>query len=109
MSFFRFQVLVEGPSEDPTQRVARQMMPFRRMSLTPFKVNIGVEPRVGTLKKALAKDEIMAKWAATGWAKKLATKAKRASLNDFQRFQVMVARKKKSAIIKKAIKAVKKA
>ena len=85
------------------------MMPFKRMSLTPFKVNIGVEPRVGTLKKALAAEDVMGKWAATGWAKKLAVKAKRATLNDFQRFQVMVARKKKSAIIKKAIKAVKKA
>ena len=88
------RVLVEGPSADPTQRVSRQMLPFRRLSLTPFKVAILVEPRASTLRKALDAADVDAKWAATGWAKKIATKAKRASLNDFQRFQVMVLRKK---------------
>ena len=44
----------------------------------------------------------MGKWESTSWAKKMAAKKKRASLNDFERFQVMVARKSKAAAIKKA-------
>ena len=88
------RVLVEGPHADPAKRVARQMLPFRRLSLTPFKVAVLVEPRAQTLRKALDEADIEGKWANTSWAKKIATKAKRASLNDFQRFQVMVLRKK---------------
>jgi ribosomal protein L14E/L6E/L27E len=45
--------------------------------------------------------KVKARWEQTTWAKKLASKAKRASLTDFDRFKVMVARKQRSAIIKK--------
>jgi large subunit ribosomal protein L14e len=38
-------------------------------------------------------------WNATPWAKKLAVKAKRASLSDFDRFKVMVAKKQRSQIV----------
>ena len=43
----------------------------------------------------------MAKWEGSSWAKKQAAKKTRASLNDFDRFKVMVARKQKSSIIAK--------
>jgi large subunit ribosomal protein L14e len=43
----------------------------------------------------------MAKWEASSWAKKLSSKKKRASLSDFDRFKVMVAKKQKAAIIAK--------
>ncbi len=48
--------------------------------------------------------KIKTRWEETTWAKKLAAKAKRASLSDFDRFKVMVARKQKAAIIKKHLK-----
>jgi large subunit ribosomal protein L14e len=53
---------------------------------------------------AVQTNKIQARWTETTWAKKLAAKAKRASLTDFDRFKVMVARKAKSAIVKKHLK-----
>ena len=59
------------------------------------------------LKKAWATADTQASWDKSSWAKKLATKSKRASLSDFGRFKVMVARKQKSAIVKKEMKKLK--
>lgn len=53
---------------------------------------------------AVQSAKIKTRWEETTWAKKLAAKAKRASLSDFDRFKVMVARKQKAAIIKKHLK-----
>jgi hypothetical protein len=44
--------------------------------------------------QAHARAQIAEQWAATAWAQKLATRAKRATLTDFDRFRVMVLRKK---------------
>lgn len=38
-------------------------------------------------------------WNATAWAKKVDKKAKRASLTDFDRFKVMIAKKQKSKLV----------
>ena len=45
-------------------------------------------------------------WNATPWAKKLAVKAKRASLSDFDRFKVMVAKKQRSQIVGDKLKSI---
>merc|ERR1719359_1458315 len=50
------------------------MMPVRRLSLTDFKSKIPRGAREKTLKLALQKDDTMAKWAATAWAKKMKVK-----------------------------------
>merc|ERR1719396_261927 len=50
------------------------MMPVKRLSLTDFKAKVPRGAREKTLKLALEKDDIMAKWSATAWAKKLAAK-----------------------------------
>merc|ERR1719146_419332 len=68
------RVVVDGPEK--TTGVRRHMMPIRRLSLTDFKVSIPRGAREKTLKLALNKDGVMAKWAETAWAKKL--KAKKA-------------------------------
>ena len=52
------------------------------------------------LVKAWNEEKVEETWAATSWAKKLARKKVRASLTDFQRFQLMVARKQKAALVK---------
>lgn len=49
-------------------------------------------------------EKVQERWEQTTWAKKLAAKAKRASLTDFDRFKLMVARKEKAAIVKKHLK-----
>merc|ERR1719378_1461705 len=80
------------------------MMPVRRLSLTDLKSTIPRGAREKTLKLALDKDEVMKKWEETAWAKKLQSKKVRSEMNDFDRFKLMVARKKRSIAVKKALK-----
>merc|ERR1719247_196227 len=72
------------------------MMPVKRLSLTDFKVSIPRGAREKTLKLALNKDGVMAKWAETVWAKKLKAKKARSEMTDFDRFKLMVAKKLKA-------------
>merc|ERR1719488_319470 len=84
------------------------MMPVRRLSLTDFKSTIPRGAREKTLKKALDADEIMKKWSETAWAQKLKAKKTRSEMNDFARFKLMVAKKKRSKAIKTILKKDKK-
>mmetsp|Transcript_114369 Transcript_114369/g.363449 ORF Transcript_114369/g.363449 Transcript_114369/m.363449 type:complete len:134 (-) Transcript_114369:90-491(-) len=100
------RVVVDGPEK--VTGVQRHMMPVKRLSLTDFKANITRGAREKTLRLALEKDEVMKKWSATSWAKKVAAKETRAKMTDFERFKLMVARKKRSGEVKKSLKTKKK-
>ena len=89
---------MDGPLEKTG--VARQVIPFKRVALTDIKIKVPKNARQKTLNKAWDEADVLAKWDASSWAKKLAAKKKRASLTDFQRFQLMVARKQKAALVK---------
>lgn len=91
--------LIDGPAD--ITGVRRQVIPFSRIALTDFTVKIQRNARQKTLDKAWKEADVMAKWEASSWAKKLANKKKRASLSDFDRFKVMVAKKQKAEIIAK--------
>jgi large subunit ribosomal protein L14e len=93
--------LIDGPFE--ITGVQRQVISYTRIALTDLTVDIQRNARQTTLKKAWAAADTMNKWESTSWAKKLAAKKKRASLSDFDRFKVMVARKQKSEIIAKKV------
>merc|ERR1719158_633822 len=91
------RVVIDGP----TTGVKRQQIPIRRLSLTDFVTpNVFRGAREKTLKKALKEDDTYGKWGSTAWAKKMAAKNARANLNDFERFKLMLARKKRSGQIK---------
>eukprot|EP00594_Rhizosolenia_setigera_P001991 CAMPEP_0178944378 /NCGR_PEP_ID=MMETSP0789-20121207/3116_1 /TAXON_ID=3005 /ORGANISM="Rhizosolenia setigera, Strain CCMP 1694" /LENGTH=134 /DNA_ID=CAMNT_0020624091 /DNA_START=24 /DNA_END=428 /DNA_ORIENTATION=+ len=94
--------LIDGPAD--LTGVDRQVIPFSRVSLTDLTVKIQRNARAKTLKAAWTAGETQSKWDESSWAKKLAAKTKRASLSDFDRFKVMVAKKQKSAIIAKKVK-----
>ena len=96
--------LIDGPAN--ITGVSRQVIPFKRVALTDFVVKIQLNAREKTLKRAWEEADVMAKWEASSWAKKLATRKKRASLSDFDRFKVMVAKKQKSAVIAKKLEAL---
>jgi large subunit ribosomal protein L14e len=95
------KALVDGP--EPVTGVKRQLIPFKRLELTDFTVEILRNAREKTLTKALKDADVIAKWEASAWSKKLESKRKRASTNDFDRFKVMVAKKQRSAIIAKEV------
>jgi large subunit ribosomal protein L14e len=71
--------------------------------MTDLLVKMQKNPRQKTLTKAWADQDIQGKWDSSAWAKKLVSRKKRASLTDFDRFKVMVAKKQKTAIITKKL------
>ncbi|CAM9774709.1 unnamed protein product, partial [Choristocarpus tenellus] len=89
------KALVDGPLTG----VPRQMIPFKRMALTDFTIKIQRNARHGTIIKACKEADLLKKWEATSWAKKKSCKVKRATMTDFDRFKVMIARKQKSRIV----------
>ena len=97
------RVVIDGP----TSGVKRQQIPVRRLTLTDqVTPNVFRGAREKTLKKALASDSTYSKWGETAWAKKIAAKRAKANLNDFERFKLMIARKKRSGQIKAEVKKV---
>merc|ERR1711924_315926 len=81
----------------PASGVARQIIGYKRLSLTDVKIDLGRGARAGTVQKAWEKEDVEGKWAATSWGKKLAARKTKATSNDFERFQKMVQKKKVNA------------
>ncbi|KAB5590596.1 60S ribosomal protein L14 [Ceratobasidium theobromae] len=95
--------------DGPTTGVPRQAFPYRHLVLTPLTVK-GL-PRgagSGVVKKYFEESDVAAKWEASGWAKKRAAVAKRRTLNDFERFSVMVLKKQRRDSVNKSLAKAKK-
>ncbi|KAI9179227.1 hypothetical protein H9P43_005890 [Blastocladiella emersonii ATCC 22665] len=98
------RALVDGPTTD----VRRQVLTFKRLSLT--KIVLEKIPRAigtGSLKKKLEAQDLAGKWAATTRAQKLASRERRTNLSDFERFNVYLLKKKLRATKNKIAKSVK--
>jgi len=90
--------------DGPTTNVARQSYQFKHLSLTPFCLT--KLPRAagsGVVKKQMEQEAIVEKWEKSGWATKRAAFEQRRSLNDFARFNVMVAKKQRRDVVRKAL------
>jgi len=99
------RALVDGPKS--LTGVARQSIPFKRLSLTPIKIKILPDAKSATLDKIYKTDGVLAKWANLPWAKKLDRQEKRRNLTDFDRFKVMILRKKRSKLINDELRELK--
>eukprot|EP00732_Lithocolla_globosa_P007712 Lithocolla_globosa_v1_NODE_10143_length_630_cov_84.728696.p2 type:complete len:137 gc:universal NODE_10143_length_630_cov_84.728696:169-579(+) len=99
------RALVDGP----TSGMPRQAVNFKRTTLTKQVVKITRGARTSTLKKVLAKDDVIKTVNASSLCKSLARKTTRASLSDFDRFKLMLLKKKKRAILNGAGASKKKA
>jgi len=94
------RAIIDGPTTD----VPRQAYPYKHLTLTPLKLT-GL-PRgagSGVVKKLLEKEQIVEKWNKSLWAQKRAAVEKRRALNDFARFNVMVAKKRRRDSVRKSI------
>ena len=94
------QAIVDGPSTS----VPRQSFPYRHMSLTPIRLT--KLPRgagSGAIRKQLEKEGTLSRWENSAWAKKRASVQKRRSLNDFARFEVMLAKKARRDVVRKVL------
>ena len=90
------QVLVDG------EGFPRCLYPLRRLTLTKLVVpGILRGARTSTVAKASKKFDLTAKFAASRPSAKMEQAKKRASLNDFDRFSVMINRKRRSFAVRK--------
>lgn len=102
------RVVVDGAGSGDAKPVARQVIPTKWLALTSHKCALKRGAKEKSLKKSIAKDGVMAKWAQTGWAKKQAAFQAKKNLTDFERFKLMLAKKKMGhsarAAVRKATK-----
>lgn len=95
------RALVDGPKSQTGVR--RQTIPFTRLSIVPIKIKIIRACRSIHLEKAFIANKVAEKFAKLPWAKKIARSKIRASLSDFDRFKVMVLKKKRSLLIRQKL------
>merc|ERR1719247_456653 len=83
----------------PASGVARKVLTYKCLSLTDIVVpNVGRGARKKSADAAYKAADVEGQWAATSWGKKLAARKAKTCANDFQRFQGMVAQKKKMGL-----------
>ncbi|CBZ50828.1 hypothetical protein NCLIV_039030 [Neospora caninum Liverpool] len=99
------RVLVDGAG---VTGVKRQSMPVRRIALTDQYLKIPRSVRSATLKKALEKDDVIAKFNQSSWGKKRQVKEQRANMTDFDRFKLMVILKQRRKVMQQKLKTLKK-
>merc|ERR1711976_1108384 len=89
------RALVDGPCSG----VARKAIPFKKLHLTKYVINIPHSARTGVVKKRWEEAKINGQWEESTWAKKLASREKRASLTDFDRFKLMKAKQTRNRLV----------
>jgi large subunit ribosomal protein L14e len=95
------RILIHGPKTG----VRRQEISIQRVSLTDFKLDIHRGIHRDALIKAIESSKFEENWAATGWARLISKRIKRAQLTDFDRFKVKVLKQKRTVEKNKALKA----
>uniref|UniRef100_A0ACD5YTC5 Uncharacterized protein n=1 Tax=Avena sativa TaxID=4498 RepID=A0ACD5YTC5_AVESA len=96
------RALVDAPD------MVRCQINFKRLSLTDIKIDIKRVPKKATLIKAMEEADVKSKWENSSWGKKLIVQKRRASLNDFDRFKVMLAKIKRGGAIRQELAKLKK-
>ncbi|KAI3845895.1 hypothetical protein MKW98_030376 [Papaver atlanticum] len=96
------RALVDAPDME------RSQMNFKRLSLTDIKIDIGRIPKKKVLIDAMEAADVKKKWESSSWGRKLIVQKKRASLNDFDRFKVMLAKIKRGGAIRQELAKLKK-
>ena len=94
-----YLVLLQALLDGPCSGVARQAVGFNKLWLTDFKLKISHSAREKQVRKAYEEANINAKWEQTAWARRIARKARRAQLTDFDRFKLKVLRQRVKSIV----------
>ncbi|KAI3668007.1 hypothetical protein L6452_43078 [Arctium lappa] len=96
------RALVDAPD------MVRSQLNFKRLTLTDIKIDIKRVPNKKTLVAALEAADVKNKWESSSWGRKLIVQKKRASLNDFDRFKIMLAKIKKAGVVRQELVKLKK-
>ncbi|KAF9652382.1 hypothetical protein BDM02DRAFT_3266443 [Thelephora ganbajun] len=100
------RAIIDGPATG----IPRHAFPYRHLTLTPFRLpKLPRGAGSGTVLKQLTSEGIVEKWNKSTWATKRTAIEKRKSLNDFERFKTFVAKKSRRDVVRKSVKAAKKA
>ncbi|XP_011004022.1 PREDICTED: 60S ribosomal protein L14-2-like [Populus euphratica] len=91
------RALVDAPD------MVRSQMNFKRLSLTDIKIEINRVPKKKALIEAMEKADVKNKWENSSWGRRLTVQKRRASLNDFDRFKLMLAKIKKAGIVRQEL------
>ena len=86
------RVLVDGP----TTGLERAIYPVKHLAMTDIKIKIFKGARTGTVRKVVESEDVVGQWEKSSWGKKKSSQAKRAALGDFDRFKVMILRKRRA-------------
>ncbi|CAM8887418.1 hypothetical protein QQ045_025166 [Rhodiola kirilowii] len=96
------RALVDAPD------MVRCQMNFKRLSLTDITIDINRVPKKKVLVKAMEDADVKNKWENSSWGRKLIVQKRRASLTDFDRFKLMLAKIKKAAVVRQELAKLKK-
>ncbi|KAL0928835.1 hypothetical protein M5K25_000758 [Dendrobium thyrsiflorum] len=96
------RALVDSPD------MVRGQMNFKRLSMTDIKIDIPRIPKKSKLIAAMDAADVKNKWEKSSWGRKLIVQKKRAELNDFDRFKVMLAKIKRGHSIRRELTKLKK-
>ena len=96
------RALVDGPSTG----VPRQQIPFARLSLTEFVIPLKRNQKSSNVAKIFDSEGIQQKWEESTAGKRQFARLRRAELTDFDRFKLMVNKKKKSQLVKQELEKV---
>ncbi|XP_076921435.1 large ribosomal subunit protein eL14y-like [Bidens hawaiensis] len=99
-------VIVDALVDAPD--MVRGQMNFKRLTLTDIKIDIKRVPNKKTLVAALEAADVKNKWESSSWGRKLIVQKKRASLNDFDRFKIMLAKINKAGVVRQELAKLKK-
>jgi large subunit ribosomal protein L14e len=89
-------VVVDAPAESS---VPRHVINVKRLKLTDIVVKLPRACKTKTVRKALEMQQAVKRFEESSWGKKLQRQQVRARLSDFDRFRVMIARKRRSQLI----------
>lgn len=88
------RVLVDG--ED----IARQVIPVARLQLTRQVINVGRGARTGALRRIITKEQVSQNFAKSTLGRHYASQQRRENLTDFERFKVLVLRRRLSKLLR---------
>ncbi|KAK7356663.1 hypothetical protein VNO80_15938 [Phaseolus coccineus] len=96
------RALVDSPD------MVRSQVNFKRLSLTDIKIDIKRIPKKKDLIQAMDTADVKNRWEKSSWGRKLIVQKRRASLNDFDRFKIMLAKIKRAAVVRQELAKLKK-
>ncbi len=88
------RVLIDG------EQIQRQVIPIARLQLTSQVVKVGRGARTGAVRKIIAKEQVAQTFAKSTLGRHYDNQTKRENLTDFERFKVVVLRRRLSKLLR---------